>query len=133
MATKHTVVFRDCTDVQRTMLTQGIVCTAIILVFKMLALLAKLYHDRIVAKLKDDKEGFENTKRATTSSVLKPLSVMLPILGWLIAFQRLVTGEGRTYLTIMTSKMNIFGCSFAHVMNCGGPEDTCYCNCTEHL
>jgi len=72
------------------MVTQGIVCTAIVVVFKLLAMLAKYFHDRLVAN--EDKESFDNTKRATTVTVLKPLSVMLPILGWLVALQRLVTG-----------------------------------------
>jgi len=43
---------------------------------------------------------FDNTKKATTVTVLKPLSAMLPILGWLIAFQRLVTGACLTHVSI---------------------------------
>eukprot|EP00892_Ulva_mutabilis_P007257 jgi/Ulvmu1/4903/UM020_0189.1 len=72
------------------MLTQGIVCTTIVVSFNLLAMAAKVFHDRLVAN--EEKESFDNTKKATTATVLKPLSAMLPILGWLVALQRLVTG-----------------------------------------
>lgn len=72
------------------MLTQGIVCTTIVVSFNLLAMTAKFFHDRLVAN--EEKESFDNTKKATTVTILKPLSAMLPILGWLVALQRLVTG-----------------------------------------
>jgi hypothetical protein len=70
--------------------TQLCVFALIVAIFTILGKVADIVHKRLVAHEKV--ESMENTSQATTATVVKPLTVLLPIFGWLVGFQRAVTG-----------------------------------------
>jgi small-conductance mechanosensitive channel len=76
--------------VQLTIATQIAVFASIIVVFTGLGRVANWVHARIVKAESD--ESMENKPQATTATVARPLATFLPVLGWLIAFQRAATG-----------------------------------------
>jgi small-conductance mechanosensitive channel len=76
--------------VQLTIATQVAVFASIIIVFTALGRVANWVHSRIVKAESD--ESMENKPQATTATVARPLATILPAVGWLIAFQRAVTG-----------------------------------------
>ena len=78
---------RGC--VQRTFITIGIVCSLIVAVSQALAYAARYAAQKLT---RDENDDDEVTTFSTTASLLKPLFVTLPIIGWLVALQRGFTG-----------------------------------------
>jgi hypothetical protein len=78
---------------QLTIATQVAVFSVIVITFTLLAKLAQYLHDRLIVD--EELESMENKPQATTATILQPLATLLPILGWLIAMQRMVTGAAR--------------------------------------
>jgi hypothetical protein len=74
---------------QRTFLTIGIVCSLIICVSQALAYVARFVAHQLTRKERPDDQV---TSSSTTATLLQPLVVTLPIIGWLIALQRGFTG-----------------------------------------
>ena len=75
---------------QLTIGTQIAVFSLIVIAFHLLAKVAQYCHDRLVED--ESGENMENKPQATTATILQPLATLLPILGWLLALQRAVTG-----------------------------------------
>lgn len=76
--------------VQRTFITIGIVCSLILGASQALAYVARISNRYLLSREKPDGEV---TSFSTTASLLQPLVVTLPILGFLVALQRGFTGS----------------------------------------
>ena len=80
---------------QRTFITVGIVFSVIVTVSQALAYAARYAAEKLT---RDESDDDEVTTFSTTASLLKPLFVTLPIIGWLVAFQRGFTGTCLAWL-----------------------------------
>lgn len=75
--------------------TQFTVFIIIVLAFRLFGFVCQKWHDWLTSQ--ERAESMENKSSATTATFLKPLASLLPLLGYLVGFQRFFAGVRRQF------------------------------------
>jgi C4-dicarboxylate transporter len=117
-----TVTGTNMAFLQLAFASQAVVFVCIVVAFRLAGFVAQKWYDYLVVN--ERAESMENKSSATTATVLKPLASLLPLLGYLVAFQRFFAGMLAVPVTPLMC---------AHLSHCAWSSRACAAATALHL